>query len=415
MFSPLELPSRLFVERPAMEAMAALRPVVYGFVPPAEFLCRAVDEIEGGPETLDELGCERPERFFGHPRKLLSAQGMNPEIVEMLRDGFRAAIHSGHVSPREKAQLWYCLRSLGSPPVDGIDSNALLGVVFEFFDGDDHVLVALYADGSGIVATDRLIRWSPREEGEPKILLKNIFAEAALCGHKIPQITDSMPRMPVPEEVGVVLLYPNGMRDLRVKESAIESSPQADLLRWGVEFYRSLVGEADTGYKFDYDSPPEPYAPLGVRAGAAIADLLFFGLFFFTVVFFSRDVISTWSSAALFGLVVSFSFLPPLMGAWMESSPSWGFRTFGKRMFECRVCCTLTGGGLSFTQSLARNFTKWFISPWFLFTGLVWAFFHKYHRTWHDVLSDTVVLKYSDKGDHELDPEVWKTPMKSRD
>jgi uncharacterized RDD family membrane protein YckC len=65
--------------------------------------------------------------------------------------------------------------------------------------------------------------------------------------------------------------------------------------------------------------------------------------------------------------------------------------TFGKRLFGLSVC-DLTGGRLSFSQTLIRNFSKilsllpfglGFLSPIFAFNN----------RAWHDMLAKAVVVE----------------------
>ena len=72
-----------------------------------------------------------------------------------------------------------------------------------------------------------------------------------------------------------------------------------------------------------------------------------------------------------------------------EASPMRA--TFGKRLFGLRVC-GLTGGPLTFSQTVIRNFSK-LVSLLPCGLGFLWAILSHNNRAWHDLFAKAVVIE----------------------
>lgn len=70
-------------------------------------------------------------------------------------------------------------------------------------------------------------------------------------------------------------------------------------------------------------------------------------------------------------------------------------QTPGKKMMGIRIIKS-DGSGLSYSDAIVR-YIGYYISAIFLGIGFIWALFDKKHQTWHDKMSDTVVVKTNQK------------------
>lgn len=70
-------------------------------------------------------------------------------------------------------------------------------------------------------------------------------------------------------------------------------------------------------------------------------------------------------------------------------------QTPGKKMMGIRIVKS-NGSGLSYSDAIVR-YIGYYISAIFLGIGFIWAAFDKKHQTWHDKISDTVVVKTNQK------------------
>lgn len=380
--------------------LLALRPLLYGRVPPAQFLIKSVDTVRASDPT--ELSNQLlPVSWLTGPRDAISEGGMTTEVAQMLRNALTRCLQCS-LSPRERLQIWYCLRSLGVTP-DDIESKRLLGVIVEFPQDSGLSLLTLYSDRfSATFWEGGSARWPAYEEGAPTLLVEAILKEAARFGMQ----GEVVEELPEPLPVGHILvsyLYPSGIRVNRLSFSSILSLPQLDLYNGAVSLFSMLSGGgapvADP--PMDLDDPQWEFPLLKSRIAAIVADLVLYTGLLFAILFSARHVIFEWDPLWQGMLVFFVMLLPPFVAAWMESSPVWGYKTVGKGLFGLVVYSASNSAGPTFLQALARNCAKWFISPLFLFCGFFWAFFHRYQRTWHDLLSHTVVLQNQEVDDEE--------------
>ena len=96
--------------------------------------------------------------------------------------------------------------------------------------------------------------------------------------------------------------------------------------------------------------------------------------------------------AALHGLIVMTGIVLLVWlcyGTLAEASPMRA--TFGKRLFGLRVC-GLTGGPLTFSQTVIRNFSK-LVSLLPCGLGFLWAILSHNNRAWHDLFAKAVVIE----------------------
>lgn len=387
--------------------VSSLRPLFYGVQPPAEFLVKSVDAERDAlePDLANPL---LPVHWLVDARDAVDKDGLTPEVLKVVKAGFLRVLDCS-LSPRERLQVWYCLRSLGVQPPEA-DANKLLGVILEFpQDNGGLSFLAVYSDRFTAAVWDGgSKRWAAYEEGALSILAQDLFKEAGqLAEGSVPPVSD-LPAPLASSSISVAFLHPAGIRFVSLPKAGLAKSPYLSLYNHGATLFGLLCsssgGELEN-LPMDLDDPKWVRASLFDRGAAFFADLLVYGVVLGLAFYFSRDAVAKWDVVSRFIVYFLFLAFPPLLGAWMESSPAWAFRTAGKHIFGLTVTSTTDCLGSAFLQALARNLSKWFLSLPFLGCGFLWAVFHRYGRTWHDVLSNTVVLTDPNQGDTDLPPE----------
>ncbi len=148
---------------------------------------------------------------------------------------------------------------------------------------------------------------------------------------------------------------------------------------------RALLG-------FTYQqTAPQYFAAFDQRLLAWAIDYFFivlgFAVFLFVAFLFMND-----KEGMIFLGMVSAFFIPAvklLYGSFAESSINQG--TIGKRLLNIKVT-DLMGNRLSFPVALLRNISK-VISTAPFFFGYLYSFLNKKQQCFHDVLSNTLVIK----------------------
>lgn len=170
---------------------------------------------------------------------------------------------------------------------------------------------------------------------------------------------------------------PSSLRRIRTSEYA--STPEVG----GMAVARGLYG------------PPEP-CPIRYRAAAAIIDGAVSGLLVAMVVPVARGLAHAMAGPGMVGsramwmaTLLGVAVAPWVYHAAMECS-AWR-ATLGKRALAIRVV-DKGGGRLSFQRALVRHVAK-LASILPLCAGIAWAWLDPSLRTWHDLLTGTVVQR----------------------
>lgn len=402
MLASLDL-TPVFSGRRTLGDVASLRPLFYGTQPPPEFLMRSVDRARDiTPEDL--ANPLLPVHWLVEPRDAVGEEGMTPSVVSVLKARL-ARVLDCSLSPRERLQVWYCLRSLGVQP-EPIDADHLLGVIFEFQSETGLSFLSVYSDRFCAALWEGGSRkWPPYEEGTISLLAQDILKESLFYADLAIKPQSDLPPVSVTKSVRVSYLYPAGIRCVELPVASIQKSTLRPLYNQAASLFSLMCAGEGTFSEppMDLSDPRWLYGSLSSRTGASLLDAAIYGALLFGIFYFSWSSLAKWDQISLALLLIFLLALPSLIGAWMESSASWGFRTVGKHVFGLAVYSTSDSMGPLFVQALARNLAKWFISLPFLACGFVWAFFHRYRRTWHDVLANTVVLVDEQRGDTEVD------------
>ncbi len=355
-------------------------------------------------------------------RSLLLASGgsMTAGVVGKMGELLLGAIGS-YTSPREKAQLAYMLRGL-SFSGDYYDGGmpVLYAVVFEFDVGDGPTLIYASSDGSASMYwVGGAIKWASYDGGEGADISQRIHRVSSESLPALLEDVDSTSPLPPKPKLGYIRISYVTSRGLVTKLYKRSDLMSSTLLvyRHFVLLFRALVGDSNISSSdpllrakaSDRASHlPLPlklltphYSGVGLRAMALFVDVVFFGMLFSLFSYFLYPIVSSWGGMVVFLFYIAAGFsLMPLCFAWMESSQEWGYRTIGKRLFSLRVHTTSNSdlsSGPTFPQALARNCFKYFISPPFFCVGYLWAAYHPFVRTWHDLVGDTVVLNQNSK------------------
>jgi uncharacterized RDD family membrane protein YckC len=407
MLVPLDLSSRFSGLAAFSGDVISYRPLLYGTLFPMDFLLRSVDEarLAESPDLANPLS---PVHWLVEARDLFSSSQSVEQALPVVRRGLERALECS-LSPRERLQLWYCLRSLGVVPPGSV-STQLLGVAFEFPQPSGALgILAVYSDRSALAMwKDGVRRWPAYEDGAAALMVQDLIRLASRTPLDVVPLED-LPALAPPGAVRLIYMTPGGLRVCEFDPFSLAGQPLADVYNSGVTLFGLLLDDPaapQVSPPMDLADPQWQYPPFSSRAGAFLADLLLFGFFLAAVFYFSREALAGWSVSALLVLCVLTGCLPPLLSAWMESSSAWGFRTPGKHLFALTVYSVEDSLGPRFVQALARNFSKYFLSSLFLFCGFLWAFFHTYGRTWHDLFADTVVVgapAFSDEEDPDGD------------
>lgn len=142
------------------------------------------------------------------------------------------------------------------------------------------------------------------------------------------------------------------------------------------------------------------YAPFWRRALAALID----GFILLTInlsIFASLG--NMGKSMGSFCLFISINYAYEILLIFLNNG-----MTVGKKFLEIRVISTRKGN-ITLYQSFLRAFSK-ILSRVILFIGYIWIIFNKKNQTWHDMISETIVIY---KGDEEeikenINRNSWK-------
>ncbi len=148
--------------------------------------------------------------------------------------------------------------------------------------------------------------------------------------------------------------------------------------------------------------PPQgasgPRATFGQRLGAYLLDFLVIGVPFAILATIlavavapdeGTDVDGGAAGALILLYVVGF------IGLWayyvlLEGGPTG--QTIGKKAVGIRVVSMQTGGPIGYGKSFARTLVRTFISGAICGLGYLWMLWDKEKQTWHDKISDSVVV-----------------------
>ena len=128
--------------------------------------------------------------------------------------------------------------------------------------------------------------------------------------------------------------------------------------------------------------PSGPRASFGLRLGAALID----GILLNVVSFVLRAIIGVYPGYFL-GLAINFGYF-----GYFEGGPAG--QTIGKLALGIRTVRYADGGPLGWGTALLRNLCR-IISAIPCFLGFLWMLWDPEKMTWHDKLSQTVVVPAS--------------------
>jgi len=452
MLSALELSGLFSAEDRAPEDYSRWRPRFYGLVDPVDFLLTSVDDArsKGAGFGFDEQDPDHALHWLGRARDIYGSSGgdlsqmAQRELVELFVKALGCPLNS-----RERSQICYLLRALGctsgfSAKGKGLFESSGAGgppVVFsallEFDAGQGPTLVyggadrfaAAYWDGGSV-------KLPPYEAtGATEFLLKAVSAASSLLD-RLDLQSDSydLPDIPAAGNVFLSVVTDRGVFSKTLPVSSVLSTGLTSLYNPLVGLLRVLVSDQGPGQGQGRDAgslspvalrvfgeeprafvPEDPdwkYPTIFKRVGAFLIDGVFYVALFSVLSYFLWPAFDGWSYLVSLLAKVWLIMLFPLLAAWMESSSDWGYASMGKQLLRIRVVSMFTSKGPLFLQALARNLAKWYLSPLFLGTGFLWAFFHPLRRTWHDLLADTVVVYKPEGANDDLDalPEIVVQP-----
>jgi uncharacterized RDD family membrane protein YckC len=388
----------------ANEDYLRLRPLFYSTLPPVDFIATSVDSWKGRTEDLEDK--TQAEYWLAKSYSYLeSFGGVDKKSSKLMKDALLECLGCA-MTNRERAQLWYCLRSLGKRP---IDPKNVLGIVFEYGQGKEILYVSpdKYAF---LVTPTGFYRWRPFEEGDAMETVQALISSVLEISDKFVKHTDNV-EAPLENELVLSLITSGGIKSTRYYENHLgikgvssvfdlAHNLKLDLLDSAVREESSNVSEEelDSSLPFgqkvpiNYLNPPAAYPSSFSRSGAFLFDIVFYLCVVSLIAMGLKGHLVSWGYFGIFVALPVIYLCLPLSSAWMESSKDWGYQTIGKKLFGMRVYSSETSSYTFFLQALARNLFKYTLSPLFFGSGFLWSFFHKYRRTWHDVVAGTVVL-----------------------
>lgn len=377
---------------------------------------------------------------------------LEPKVVKEMVDGLKSAYNASS-NARERAQIAYVLRTLGYSFLSNPEAqDELYSVVMEY-DSDGSTSSGLGLGlGAGFNAGPTLVfascdsfafsywhsgcaKWSSFDRGEGTVLVEKIGAlgrdllERSKAGDNsslnIETLEDgelpALPASPTPStpstpsassdspSIRFSFVTSSGVKTIGFASKDAIGQEFKGLYKLFMELGRVLgsgrednlldpgsgVGKPKPVYPLQLGTMGGLLAPLSSRWIALLIDIGVYGVIFSLILYFFSSMTHGWGflpATVFYGFIL---FLLPLLGAWMESSAEWGYATIGKRLMGIHVH-GLESDNISLPQALARNMSKYVLSPMFMFCGYVWALFNPSQRTWHDLLADTVVLDGSD-------------------
>ena len=128
-----------------------------------------------------------------------------------------------------------------------------------------------------------------------------------------------------------------------------------------------------------------PRAGFWIRFGAVILDALIVSIPALILIFLVA-LISTSLAVVFYVLWVVALIAYPI---YFEGGPTGA--TFGKRIVGIKVIDFNTGGSIGYGRAFLRYIVKSFLSGIFLL-GYLWMLWDKEKQTWHDKLSNSVVV-----------------------
>lgn len=148
--------------------------------------------------------------------------------------------------------------------------------------------------------------------------------------------------------------------------------------------------------------PSGPRASFGQRLGAYLLDLLVIGvpfaiLMIVLVVAIGPDEASGEVDEGAAGILVLLYILG-FIALWayyvvLEGGPSG--QTIGKKAVGIRVVSMQTGGPIGYGKAFIRTLIRTFISGNVCLLGFLWMLWDQEKQTWHDKISDSVVVPVS--------------------
>ena len=149
-------------------------------------------------------------------------------------------------------------------------------------------------------------------------------------------------------------------------------------------------------------TPAQPklaYAGFGRRAAAVVIDFTIvtivaspFAAIFLT--FFMPDITPNFNTilndTRLYAVLITLTTIIQAIYYGYFLSQQAG-QTLGKRLMKIRVL-KLDGTALSVWEAVLRNVIGYQLSNIILGVGFLWMFTNKNHRTWHDMVVDTIVV-----------------------
>jgi len=292
-----------------------------------------------------------------------------------------------------------------------------LGVVFEFDYGDGPTLMYASADGFSCIYWVGGGVKAPHYDGGLPVELTHKISH--LAKEYLPSIYDeldvagSLPPRPRLGTVRISLITSKGLWTVLLPKDKLKQSSSGigGIYKHFVQLFGALLGASQVSFEeplarakgsnflvgssLSLESILPRVSSLNSRIYAFLFDLGFYALFFSILTYFVSFFLNFGDVMVSLFYIGALLTLAPFFSAWMESSVDWGFATLGKRLFGLRVYRTDDADetlGPSFLQAFARNTTKFLLSPLFCFTGFMWALYSPYHRAWHDLLADTIIL-----------------------
>jgi len=127
--------------------------------------------------------------------------------------------------------------------------------------------------------------------------------------------------------------------------------------------------------------PSGPRANFGQRLVAALVD----GIILAIVQFIFQQILG--NAAGVFNFAVGLAYF-----IYLEGSPSG--QTIGKKILNIRVVDFSSGGPIGYGQAAIRYFAR-ILSAIACLIGYLWMLWDKERQTWHDKLSNSVVVPTS--------------------
>ena len=177
------------------------------------------------------------------------------------------------------------------------------------------------------------------------------------------------------------------LKNLDIKPNTFIRKPGMDDYKeaHAIEELRELLG-------FKYQkTAPQYFAAFDQRLLATVIDhFIIFGIY--SIIILLSFVFIEGKDQRIMAYLIPFPsifILKLIYGSISESSNTQA--TIGKKILNIKVT-DLEGSQLSFGRSLVRNFSKiLYVIPFFF--GYLYSFLNKKNQCWHDIASDSLVIK----------------------